>query len=364
MHLLSGKSAPKKLKSLVQKPVVQTEDYDSDDARFYAVGPRVPERVLDLTVTSAQKRHLEPATRKGNIRKFQKFLHFCELYRKVPLPVSITDLCKYAAFLSLTFKSVDSIQNYLRGVSTLHKQCGVTSPDLKDHRIVTLLIGLSKQKRHVIRQAAPITPEMLAEMFIFLSLQDPYEATIWALFLVAFYCMLRKSNLTPSSQSGYNPHKILLRQDIDILQDALHVNIKWSKTKQAGGTPTVIPLLSIPGSCLCPVRAYRRMIALNPAGREQPAFINPDGNPILYSQYMDAIKYLSRQAGYNPRLFSTHSFRRGGATFGFRASVDVDHLKMQGSWASDAILDYIRLPEAERLKTFQLMRNEIVNSGL
>lgn len=324
----------------------------------------VPERVLSLIMNNNQRRALEPATRKGNIRKCKKFLAFCEIYHKVPLPVSIDTLCKYAAYLSLTFTSPDSILNYLRGVVTLHKQCLVTPPDLQDYRVSSLLKGLAKNLQHSVRQAAPMTPEMLAEMYVYLNVGDPYGATVWAMFLVAFYCMLRKSNITPESDSGCNPAKILLREDIRILRNSLLVNIKWSKTKQAGGLPTVLPLLSIPGSVLCPFTAYCNMVALNPAPSSSPAFINPDGSVLLYSQYTDALKTLASRAGYNAALFSTHSFRRGGATFGFRASVDLERLKLQGSWASDAILDYVRLPEQERLKTFELMREEIINCGL
>ena len=42
--------------------------------------------------------------------------------------------------------------------------------------------------------------------------------------------------------------------------------------------------------------------------------------------------------GLDPRAYSPHSFRRGGATFAFECNVPAEHIKFQGDWSSDAYL--------------------------
>ena len=54
-----------------------------------------------------------------------------------------------------------------------------------------------------------------------------------------------------------------------VLQGALVVLIKWSKTNQFGNR---LLKTAIPGSVLCPVSAFLNMIGLDPASDEDPAF--------------------------------------------------------------------------------------------
>ena len=49
-----------------------------------------------------------------------------------------------------------------------------------------------------------------------------------------FFLMARKSNFMPTSVKLFDANKQLIRQVIEILDDMLVVNIKWSKTHQYG----------------------------------------------------------------------------------------------------------------------------------
>lgn len=56
-----------------------------------------------------------------NLRvQWQTFITFCYYYKLQPLPVSVNTLCLYSQFLNRSFRSVQSIRNYLSGVKTLH----------------------------------------------------------------------------------------------------------------------------------------------------------------------------------------------------------------------------------------------------
>ena len=65
-------------------------------------------------------------THKNFLAQWRTFLQFCQYIKCQPLPVSAEDLCLFAQFLARSFKSVDSIRNYISGVRTLHSLLRLT----------------------------------------------------------------------------------------------------------------------------------------------------------------------------------------------------------------------------------------------
>ena len=113
--------------------------------------------------------------------------------------------------------------------------------------------------------------------------QDPFQATMWSLFLTSFFLMLRKSNVckTYGTEEKYLRRKHISKRSRNIL-----LQIFWTKTLQLGEKVLEIPLLSIPGCSLCPVSAMKNMIRLVPSKPNKPLFAHPDGSPITYPVYM------------------------------------------------------------------------------
>ena len=106
-------------------------------------------------------------------------------------------------------------------------------------------------------------------------MKNAEHGTMWCLFLFAFLLMARKSNLVPMSKCDFDPSKILLRKNIFVGQDVIIVLIKYTKTIQFRERQLRIPVLSIPGSPLCPFIAYKDMCKLIPASGNNPAFCLP-----------------------------------------------------------------------------------------
>ena len=80
-----------------------------------------------------------------------------------------------------------------------------------------------------------ITPCILKEMHSFLNLEVVFDYVMWfALLLMFFFPMLRKSNVMPESIKSFDFRKQLVRKDIQILDNMFVVNMKWSKTRQFG----------------------------------------------------------------------------------------------------------------------------------
>ena len=94
----------------------------------------------------------------------------------------------------------------------------------------------------------------------------------------------------------------------------LKITIQWSKTIQFGERTSVIPLVSIPDSPLCPVQAYLNMQSLVCVSDDSPAYCfvkHKQIYPIIYRQFQSVLKQVIRDIGINPDVCSTHSFRRG-----------------------------------------------------
>ena len=94
---------------------------------------------------------------------------------------------------------------------------------------------------------------------------------MWALFLVAFFTLLRKSNLVFDVADRIST-KVPLRADLEFSSQGASVHIKASKTIQPQQRSLSIPLPCVPGSQLCPVMALRRHLRLNPGPLHAPLF--------------------------------------------------------------------------------------------
>ena len=143
---------------------------------------------------------------------------------------------------------------------------------------------------------------------------DRNNVIYWSIFLFAFLLMSRKSNLVPVSSRRFDKSRQLCRGDVQEFPNYLLVHFRWTKTIQFGNRTLIIPLLAMPSSNFCPVRAYHNMCNLNPGSPTSPAFVvNVNGNTcaLNYVQFQRKLKSLIHEIGLDPNLFSSHSFRRG-----------------------------------------------------
>ena len=119
-----------------------------------------------------------------------------------------------------------------------------------------------------------------------------------------------------TSQSPRSPLKTeqLCREDIAVGTDCLLVHIKWSKTIQLAERTPHIPVLAIPNSPICLVKAYRWTVDKVPSSSDDPAVCVPNkkGNwPLMYHLFQYWLKQLVHKSGWVAAAFSSHSLRRG-----------------------------------------------------
>ena len=300
--------------------------------------------------------------------QWKLFIMFSIYFRFILLPAPVESLCLYAQFLSRTMKSVESIRNYLSGVRTLHVLCNVPFLGKDNIELKLVLRGLARNKPHIQKRAAPLSPHILAKMFEFLDVSTVIDCTMWALLLIAFFTMSRKSNLVVTGRAKFDPRKQLCRSDIKVGAQGLLITFRWSKTNQFGTREHVVPIVAIPGSPLCPVQAYNAMLELCPGEPGDPAFFFQGINrntvckqPVTYYFLQKYIKKGVARLGFDPSAFSSHSLRRAGATWAFQSQVPSELIQSHGDWASLAYLRYLEFSLTERLQVAERMSGEIIS---
>ncbi|KAL9985935.1 hypothetical protein ACROYT_G008391, partial [Oculina patagonica] len=148
-----------------------------------------------------------------------------------------------------------SVRSYLNIIGLLHKEFGLPNPLLNNWSLNSLLTGISRSKGLTPNQKQPLTPAMLIQLHALLDLTCSHDASFWAICLVAFYGMFRKSHLLPTAATKFNPSKQLIKADFKIFSWGTLVSVRWSKTIQFRERVVDIPLPYIPGSALCPTTA-------------------------------------------------------------------------------------------------------------
>ncbi|XP_019616155.1 PREDICTED: uncharacterized protein LOC109463749 [Branchiostoma belcheri] len=300
---------------------------------------------LDRDVVGAKQSAFAEGTYKNLKTQWRAYLLFCEHFRLTALPAKTRTLARYAQFLSRSLKCVNSIKIYLHGVRLLHLFQGLTPPPAGAFDLRLVLSSLQRHSTHVPQQKLPITPAILLQIHGHLDVTRPLHATLWAAFCVAFFGLLRKSNLVPKSSAAFDTDKHLTRQSFHASEGGLVLHITWSKTLQFKQKVLRLPLPVIPGHPLCPTQAYLNMCRLLPAPPHAPAFLIPSRAGVLVTLTHDTLvthlKTLLHTAGFPAARFSGHSFRRGGATYAWHCGADPATIKLLGDWSSDAYERYL-----------------------
>eukprot|EP00892_Ulva_mutabilis_P009969 jgi/Ulvmu1/7344/UM036_0004.1 len=159
-----------------------------------------------------------------------------------------------------------------------------------------------------------------------------------------------------------------------------------SKTRQLGSAPPPVRIAGVlhsdrsiiavvRGHPLDPVAAWLAHSTLNqfdqPAMQVQPAFTFRQSDqvavPLRRSDLVRAAKAMAELQGVNPDSVAGHRFRRGVASYAFRAGVPDVLIQRQGDWQSMEYRKYLTLPAAKALGAtramFHLMSQPAAEGG-
>jgi integrase len=263
----------------------------------------------------------------------------------------VDTLCYYITYLAKHFVSSASVRNYVSGVSYLHKSLGITCAALQAFPVTCILRAVDVALRRPAQQKRPIDPKLLIRLVSLTKYIGAAGPPLKFALILAFFGMLRVSNLAPLSPAALDTSRDISRGDVAFKSPGLVVKIKWSKTLQTLGTPPLIPLPVIRGNPLDPVQAYKDLLATTPTlyptqplltyklGKATHVLTTPLLNKLL-AQLLSALRL-------DPTQYSFHSLRRGGATTAYHGGVNLRQIMRHGLWATQtSFWQYVTQPIA------------------
>lgn len=303
-----------------------------------------------------------PNSTRNMISNIRTFFYFSTYFGLAALPASATTLCYFVELMALTV-SYGHIKNIMSSIKYLHTAYNYQYP-ANDFGLDVTLQGLKRKLARTPFQVLPVTPNILRLIYDRLDMKKTNDLALWCSFLVSFFCLFRKKNTVPESSSPSN-EKTLRRRHIEIDQDnnLVYIYCNFSKTNQFGSSNLVIP---VPGNAdprLDLVRHLSDLFSRVDVDLDKPAFSYSRTSFIHYKLFTDRLKSLLSQAGFDSRLYSGHSFRRGGASFLYQVGGSILQIMSSGDWSSSCFTRYLFLTEEERMDAQLLMSSALSGSA-
>ena len=239
----------------------------------------------------------------------------------------------------------EHIQHILSSVKFLHESTGNHYPG-DSFNFKVLLRGLKRRLAKSPKQALPITPEILILMYQHVDIHKPAELAHWTSFIFSFRLLYRKSSIAPKSLNSFNADKDFSRQKALLFHGVVLVYQKFSKTNQCMSSTRVSTLVPGQITALDPVYHYQKLVHENPVQRTCPAFSFLEKGVVkcvTYQSFTAFLKVLLTKIGLNPKDWTGHSFRRGGASLLYRLGIDPLTIQSCGDWSTDTFLRYIEV---------------------
>lgn len=283
---------------------------------------------------------MAPSTRRIRAVQWTCYKNFCEELRLASIPCSDEQLFLYASYLT-SHLSYSSICNYLHAVIFVHKINGFLPPSVSSASVKLTLLGIKRKPQVVHDPRAPITLGHLNKLRLHLNMSKVDHVMLWSCMLLLFRSLLRVSHVTKS------PHNLLVG-DVKFIDSGLILVIRSSKTTHVTSPPRYIPIACLENKALCAVFWLKHWLKISPSPPTAPLF-RLNHKPVKYNVFQSALSTLVSMSGIKQKI-SSHSFRRGGATFLSAIGLPIEKIKERGGWRSDAVMTYISEPVQVKMK--------------
>ena len=300
---------------------------------------------LDEAVIHYRSLTFAETTKQSYRTHLNTYMQYCELSGQSPVPITHQGLCRYVAFLASRL-SFNSIGKYMNIIRILHQEAGLSNPLSNNWILNSVMKGIRRDKGTVTKTKLPITPQILLRLRTRLCFGKPVDIVFWAACMVAFYGLLRKSNLLPPSAHSFDSRKHLCKNNLCITQHGYDLSVYWSKTIQNKERVLHLVLPIVPGHLLCPVAAVTNLLYLNRhSDPSSPLFSFPTPTGLhVYTQkeFLARLQKVLNSCDLSDKEYSGHSFRKGGATWAFASGIPSDVIKLMGDWRSEAYQRYLQ----------------------
>lgn len=177
------------------------------------------------------------------------------------------------------------------------------------------------------------------------------------MFTVAFFGFLRSAELTGHAFDEFQNYLTFANVSFHDSLGFVELSIDGSKTDVFREGTLIKLFRSSQTSVICPVKAMQRRFRTRPraATGSTAVFTMRSGRPVSYKLFQEKLKATIRKLGYNPKEYSTHSFRIGAATTMAILGFPAHQIKAMGRWKSLAFQLYARLDDSTLRKISSLM---------
>jgi len=275
--------------------------------------------------------------------------------------VSTIMLKRYVTFLALT-QSYKTVKLCLNGVRLFYIGRGLPNPMAENFAHHQHLQGIRRMKGDATKQKLPITPRELLWLVSACNTNAPAEVAFTCAALIAFFAFLRKSNVTTGHQHTEDITHALLAGDVAVDEQSytLWIRLRCTKTLQYSERTLDVPIRGNRGSPIDPIAWWKLHLQSSalPRAADTHAFayqLRGRWVSLTHSAFVKQLKLVLEQHGIDSRLYASHSFRRGGATFAFIAGASGELIKALGDWRSATYLRYIDLGPEMRMIAAQRM---------
>lgn len=295
---------------------------------------------LDSEVAVWQSQMFADSTKQTYRTHLRSFIKFCALHNLTVVPASSSTIMRYAAHLART-KCYSSVAQYLNIIRIIHIEFGLPNPMQDNWHVNSVLKGIKRAKGLSTCSKTPLLPSHLLFFRSKLNLSNISDKQFWAAVLCGFFGMLRVSNVCGIYA--------VIRKDMRVTPKGIVLTVRRSKTIQHGGRTHYVVLPFMRGHDLCPVTAILHFLASAPGPVDAPLFsvtsCNGSLNKLTPAKFRSHLKSLCK---LHPDLAqcSTHSLRKGFATWLLTCKIPLATIKILGDWSSDAVFQYL-LPDPD-----------------
>ena len=295
-------------------------------------------------------------------REWTSFINFCLAHALVIYPPEVMNIARY---LTVCLDKITAHSTLMNKVSAILRFYTLSGYKVKaDHPILQLLTRASRRELSTsARPKAPIEPGHIILIKQMLDGANPLHILFYVALNIQFFTCVRKSNLLPPSVKAYSPFHHLSRGDLHFVPGALIVTLPWTKTIQGKEDILTLSIAEAPGSILDPVGEYKNFVLRFPVpSKTVPAFSIIDSAKVTVltqQMYIDLLKHFLGRLGLPIESFSSHSIRRGSATWMWQSGVENRLIKFQGGWKSQCFERYISVMHKDRLIPTQKMISHI-----
>ena len=131
------------------------------------------QKTLDEEIAHYRQLSFAITTKKSYASELKSYLSFCNDVNRCPVPVTQTNLLRYAAFLARRL-APRSIPAYLNIIRVLHLEANIPNPLCANFVLDTLLKGINHDTTIYAKQTVRIIPDLLLKIRSLIDLSAPY----------------------------------------------------------------------------------------------------------------------------------------------------------------------------------------------